>query len=715
MIEKAISVLERKGFNLSKNTHPDKTFISHIEECRKLVEYIMKRYDFSNEMLDLALLLCAVHDVGKLLPSWSLNVEDRPLHSIEGAEWFLQNNADFNLQKKYLDVLAYFIASHHSSLKIPFHLQRVIEFAERKPNRQFRKYVEFGKLRRSINSLLKEINLEERQDLVDLFGIVKMADIFSAKKLPVEYVLEQYEWPKGLDDTVEHETRRRAEEKRGVFDEQKFKKQQKLANLQERHLVLAAPTGWGKTAFSMLRMLAVKPVKVFYVLPTITAIKDSYDTFVKAFGERLVGEYFYFADVDLLKRFQDWEEEAWLLDFYRYFVPKITFTTIDQLLLTILQAGRYYTRRFNFRNALLVFDEYHLLTPEMMGCLKVFLRKFSEKYKFNCLFMSATPSPLYNKHLEETLNVNPVVLTEEYERLKRHRVELIDNLQLSAFIEANPELLKDRRALLLVNTVAESQRLYLKLTEILGREKRIVLLHGDFAYKDRDEAEEKISSADVLISTQVAEVSLDVSFDILVTELAPLPSLIQRFGRVNRYGTVANETNVYVCKPRSCHPYSEFAMKSALEEFPVLIEQLNEKGEKAYVNKKLWEHESIYEKDIIKVEEEVSKKLEEILLYFFSLTPEEEKDAKLILNYLGREETYLSIPSIYLQEATSLYQKLRNASTYQERTRIYAEIKKFMVPASRRDLKNAIWSDELKLPVIEGYSSHIGIIRYRDE
>ncbi|MCS7105603.1 MAG: CRISPR-associated helicase Cas3' [Thermofilaceae archaeon] len=715
MIEEAISVLKRKDFNHSKNTHPDKTFISHIEECRKIVENIIKRYNFPNEMLDLALLLCAVHDIGKLLPSWSLNIEDRPLHSIEGAEWFLQNYADFNLQKKHVDVLAYFIASHHSSLKIPFHLKHVIEFAERKTNRQFKRYVESRKLCNGINSLLKEISVEERQDLVDLFGIVKMADIFSAKKLPVEYILEQYEWPKGLDDAVGRETRRRAEEKRGVFDEHKFEKQQKLAYLQERHLVLAAPTGWGKTAFSMLRMLAVKPVKVFYVLPTITAIKDSYDTFVKAFGERLVGEYFYFADVDLLKRFQDREEESWLLDFYRYFVPKITFTTIDQLLLTILQAGRYYTRRFNFRDALLVFDEYHLLTPEMVGCLKVFLKRFSEKYKFNCLFMSATPSPLYNRHLEETLNVRSVVLTEEYERLKRHKVELVDDLQLSDFIEAKPELLKDRRALLLVNTVAESQRLYRKLTEILGREKKVVLLHGDFAYKDRAEAEEKISSADVLVSTQVAEVSLDVSFDILATEMAPLPSLIQRFGRVNRYGTVANETNVFVCKPRSFHPYSEVAMESAKKEFPVMIEQLNKEGEKAYVNEMFWEHESIYEKDIVKVEGEISEKLENILLYFFSLTQEEEGDARLILNYLGREETYPAIPSIYLQEATSLYQKLRSASTYHERTRIYAEIKKFMVPASRRDLKNDCWSEELKLPVIEEYSSQIGIIRYRDE
>jgi hypothetical protein len=51
------------------------------------------------------------------------------------------------------------------------------------------------------------------------------------------------------------------------------------------------------------------------------------------------------------------------------------------------------------------------------------------------------------------------------------------------------------------------------------------------------------------------------------------------------------------------------------------------------------------------------------------------------------------------------------ATKYEERRKIYTQIKKYLVPASRSDIKKAELSNELKLPVIINYDEDIGVIR----
>jgi CRISPR-associated endonuclease/helicase Cas3 len=56
----------------------------------------------------------------------------------------------------------------------------------------------------------------------------------------------------------------------------------------------------------------------------------------------------------------------------------------------------------------------------------------------------------------------------------------------------------------------------------------------------------------IVISTQIVEVSLDISFDLMITEAAPLDALIQRFGRINRKRsneTIGKMKDVYVMEP----------------------------------------------------------------------------------------------------------------------------------------------------------------------
>jgi len=663
-------------------------------------------YDYPKDLVEFALLFSELHDVGKLLREWSLNLKKRPYHAIEGAEWLLREDIKLPISSPYHEILIYAIMMHHSMLHAPIEARKMIEKSEKIKPRHFDKYSKCKVFINTLNNAVKGLERNIRFDLADAIGIAKLADVISAKEFSPSEILIQYHWPERLEDVLIGGISKRACEKRGVFDKSRFEKQVEAASCGEKHLLVAAPTGWGKTTLALVRMTRLKPVKTFYILPTITAIKDFYDTFTKIINESYIGEYFYFADVELLRRHESEEDD--LIDIYRYFIPKITLTTIDQLLLTMLQVGRYHIRRFNLRNSLLVFDEFHLLTPQMIACLRIFLKNLLEHYNASCLFMSATPSPVYEELIKEAIpQLKSIILSDEYRRLRRHKINYCSDEMVEDFIVRNQDLLRKERTLITVNTVGRAQKIYLDLKKGLRGSRKIMLIHGDFAYKDRREREGQINNAEILVSTQVAEVSLDISFDLLITELSPIPSLVQRFGRVNRYGAEPDKTNVFVCKPEDDKPYGLTPMNLAHKNLPILLEGLERMGEKAYLSDEFWRYEQIYKKDVEEVEQEIVDMIDNIMLDFFSFKIGEMDFSKM----LGREETYLAVPDVYLEEVFNLREKLKRVRDHRERKEVYTLIKEYLAPASRSDFNRMEFREELGLYVIKEYDREVGIKR----
>jgi CRISPR-associated endonuclease/helicase Cas3 len=90
--------------------------------------------------------------------------------------------------------------------------------------------------------------------------------------------------------------------------------------------------------------------------------------------------------------------------------------------------------------------------------------------------------------------------------------------------------------LVIVNRVNRAQEVYRAIAT--QRLEPRALLHSRFRQADR-EAHERLLKADgdrIVIATQAVEAGVDVSARTLLTELAPWPSMVQRFGRCNRYG-----------------------------------------------------------------------------------------------------------------------------------------------------------------------------------
>ncbi|MFA7304859.1 MAG: CRISPR-associated helicase Cas3' [Methanoregula sp.] len=100
------------------------------------------------------------------------------------------------------------------------------------------------------------------------------------------------------------------------------------------------------------------------------------------------------------------------------------------------------------------------------------------------------------------------------------------------------------RTLVVLNTVRRAMEIYSGLKTVLMKKQpapRIVLVHSHFRPVDRKERVNELlaepgMAGTIIISTQVIEAGVDVSARTLFTDLAPWSSLVQRFGRCNRYG-----------------------------------------------------------------------------------------------------------------------------------------------------------------------------------
>lgn len=220
-------------------------------------------------------------------------------------------------------------------------------------------------------------------------------------------------------------------------------------------------------------------------------------------------------------------------------------------------------------DAAVILDEVHSYDAGLWQALLAFLTHFDVPV----LCMTATLPETRRKELEALLTVYPTAA--DMESLKdlaqaeshpRYRVVASTREDsLSAAVEA---VRSGERVLWVVNTVSRCQAVARQLQEILGEVQRVEVYHSRFRLQDRQACHRKTVDAfaapkggDVrpalAVTTQVCEMSLDLDADVLVTEHAPISSLVQRFGRANRHLRRGKEfrARILTYPPESTLPY----------------------------------------------------------------------------------------------------------------------------------------------------------------
>ena len=251
-----------------------------------------------------------------------------------------------------------------------------------------------------------------------------------------------------------------------------------------------------------------------------------------------------------------------------------TVGTIDQFLLVALKQKHLMLRHLGFANKVVVIDEVHAYDA-YMGVYLYQAIKWMGAYGVPVVVLSATlpiekRNELVKNYMKgagykftnapkpENFDENEayplltitdgekVIQFEDFEKEAGTDFEV--NKLSKAESEDIAELIKSITGEgvvgVIVNTVRKAQEYARICSEVFG-EQNVFLLHSSFIATDRYKKEKELlnnigKNGDrpkfkIVIGTQVIEQSLDIDFDVLITELAPIDLILQRMGREHRH------------------------------------------------------------------------------------------------------------------------------------------------------------------------------------
>ena len=309
--------------------------------------------------------------------------------------------------------------------------------------------------------------------------------------------------------------------------------------------MLSAPTGSGKTEAAMLWSNANESEslgrRVFYVLPYTASINAMYDRLLNLVSEDRIGLLHGKANYFLYQSMVDREytpdearvETRETQNLTRKICRPYKVLTPFQLLKAFFGLRGFEMLFAEMSGGLFIFDEIHAYDPHTTALILTMVDRLRRDYDSQFCIMTATmPKFLKEMFITAIGEIAEVEMaSEKRDQFTRHRVQLLDGGILDTIPEIVNRLESGQRVLIVCNTVKQAQMVFEQLQPVAANPQ---LIHSRFILRDRERIEKELTDADLLVGTQAIEVSLDIDFDVLFSEPAPIDSLIQRFGRVNR-------------------------------------------------------------------------------------------------------------------------------------------------------------------------------------
>jgi len=283
----------------------------------------------------------------------------------------------------------------------------------------------------------------------------------------------------------------------------------------------------------------------------------------------------------------------------------IIVTTFVQLFHTLISNKNSMLMKFNkLSHSIIILDEVQAIPLEYWHIIDKLLYEALEKLDSYAIIMTATKPILFSNGIDVVqapkIDSRYILDADTYFGITSME-EFLDKFEIN----------HDKSYMFVLNTINEAKKFYELLSKRVSKED-ITFLSSHIVPKERLERIDKIkkNKYKFLVTTQIVEAGVDIDFDVVVRDFAPLDSVIQSAGRCNR-NFKGERGIVYITKFRDERKfYSSYIYDTILLD---ITEQLF-KG-KAFSEQELYETFDTYEKQILNRKNTVSasEKLEEAI------------------------------------------------------------------------------------------------------
>lgn len=384
------------------------------------------------------------------------------------------------------------------------------------------------------------------------------------------YKLYEYDAVRGLLQLADH--RASAEEDRAedvpnlvAFEYNfPFKQKRGIQQLVEQNwdndiLLVRAPTGAGKTDASLLwashQINARKADRLVFAMPTrFTANALSINVSETLSDTGLYHSSAWYSKYSEVQHGEKQLSEALAQHkMARVLATPITVCTVDHLLMALTQTREdHHLINSNLANSCVVIDEADFYDDFTLANI-IFLLRVLRYWKVPVLIMSASlpesALPLYRKSGFEISGILEDKDSPSYRKcfdlksvLKYDSVECL--------VPLIDECLDKGNGIIYSNTVDEAIKVYNKVKErcnVKGVDIPVILYHSRFTEQHKLRKEEALLNAlgkeawscgkarGIAVLTQIGEISINISAEIMVSDLCPIDRLMQRAGRLCRF------------------------------------------------------------------------------------------------------------------------------------------------------------------------------------